>query len=379
MDGLRCETTRPLLSAFLDAALGAKEAEQVSAHLARCAACREYLAGLERVDQELEALPAPAPPRGYLEELRSRVAERVAIEPARKSGHGWLWPRLASLAAAALVAVIIIKVIDLNPPGAVRSPRETLEDRERLQGKDSVAGIPPSPPAGKREAEGARAGAGAAMGRSSTTVAEKSAEKIPQGESASEVQQPTGGRADGMLSEQQSSPVLIEYDSEVEIATLRRVERFFDAQRFDEGHALLDSLFAIEDAFAPAESRRRAAPQARALPFATDSAGAETALKLEYGEAKPDFDHGAFDRDPIRRLLAGYARVADRVPRTAHGAEAAARAATLAFQLYRQTGALADCEFARARIAALREGYPENQRTDSLNALETTLPCTARD
>jgi hypothetical protein len=82
----------------------------------------------------MAVIAAPVPPRGYLDELEARVLERTAERSPAASGarreplsaprpRPPLWLRIAPFAAAALVAITVLKVTDLDLPGSVRQAR----------------------------------------------------------------------------------------------------------------------------------------------------------------------------------------------------------------------------------------------------------------
>ena len=102
------------LSAFLDNELTADDAQQVRAHLATCARCREDLARLQRVKRLLGALPERTPPaqlwddvRQHLETQPSGVAAGV-IQTVRQSFRR---PVLAAAAAAFVLILIAFPLV----------------------------------------------------------------------------------------------------------------------------------------------------------------------------------------------------------------------------------------------------------------------------
>jgi anti-sigma factor RsiW len=102
------------LTALVDGALPAAEAEAVRAHLAGCAACRAEAARLRSAAALLGALPPPPPPSPA---FAARLEARLEAERGRRRGvlarllgerRRFVLPAAAA-AAAALVAVITIR------------------------------------------------------------------------------------------------------------------------------------------------------------------------------------------------------------------------------------------------------------------------------
>jgi len=75
---MTCPEVRDMLSAYMDAALPAGDAHQVSAHIESCRVCREELAALRLVSDLVGSLPAGR--------LRTDLAPRVV---ARASAPRW--------------------------------------------------------------------------------------------------------------------------------------------------------------------------------------------------------------------------------------------------------------------------------------------------
>ena len=102
-------------------ALGAADADRVTAHLAACPACR---GGLEDIATAVNALPDIVPPREPPAELRARILAAAAADvravPAatarqvgqrpRLTGLTWAWLGIGALAAAA----VLFLALDLN-------------------------------------------------------------------------------------------------------------------------------------------------------------------------------------------------------------------------------------------------------------------------
>lgn len=95
-----CEEVRALAPELALGIADGKERGDALAHLASCAACRGYLAGLTDIADDLLALtPAEEPPAGF----ETRVLAELGIEPRQRTGLlPWRGrPRRLLLAAAA--------------------------------------------------------------------------------------------------------------------------------------------------------------------------------------------------------------------------------------------------------------------------------------
>lgn len=145
---LRGEVAHPdadLLTAFAEQALPARERDQVLAHLARCADCREVaaLAGAATSDPELAA---------------ATVRGRPAAGKAEKSF--WSWGPLRWTAAAATAAVVLSAVWLNRPPQtqliAPPAPVATLQNSPRSDASVPLENAPdkgPLTPDGRTQIE----------------------------------------------------------------------------------------------------------------------------------------------------------------------------------------------------------------------------------
>jgi hypothetical protein len=126
------------LEEYIDGELDAAGVAAVEAHLAGCAACREELDGLRRLERVLRSVPAGAPPEAerYVRDIRERAARR-------KRG---LW---LSAAAAALFALAVLPLafppVPVDVHGAVaeyaRHPSSDVEARVRGWGRAALPGL----------------------------------------------------------------------------------------------------------------------------------------------------------------------------------------------------------------------------------------------
>ena len=95
------ETRHPpghVLQAYRDGELDAAAAAEVAAHCEGCAACRDELADLERVEQLLAGDPAPELPRTVWHRVRPGRASEPRLKPVFA---------MAACAAGVIVGVLI--------------------------------------------------------------------------------------------------------------------------------------------------------------------------------------------------------------------------------------------------------------------------------
>lgn len=105
-----CDTLGVLLSVYADGLASPKEAQQVEAHLALCADCRESLTWMQATSRAVASRPVALPPA----DLKARIAEAIAAESARPAlVPAAIRPRFAlrpAYAAAASVSILGLMV-----------------------------------------------------------------------------------------------------------------------------------------------------------------------------------------------------------------------------------------------------------------------------
>jgi anti-sigma factor RsiW len=114
-----CEAISVELPGYASGRLDPKSAGPVKAHLQECPACREQLVRLERLEKLLKgALPRIRPSPGFASTFAQRLAAEIAAEEDERAG-GWaswlLQPWLVGLAATAVVAIVMIGVLNFSP------------------------------------------------------------------------------------------------------------------------------------------------------------------------------------------------------------------------------------------------------------------------
>ena len=112
---MECETMLVELPGFVSGKLDPSSAAAVRAHFQTCAACRDELVQIQRLDKLLrEALPTIAPSPGFASTFANRLAAEIAAEEEAMAGGwtGWLLqPWLVGLAATAMLAFIMFGVL----------------------------------------------------------------------------------------------------------------------------------------------------------------------------------------------------------------------------------------------------------------------------
>jgi hypothetical protein len=117
-----CRNITPILSEYVDGLLSAPEYEQVEAHLAQCAHCRELADDLRRLVSELGDLPAHRPPDELKQRIQLRARAQGLIAERRPF---WLRPAAGWIVAAA--ACLLLAVLLLPGTGGSPAPDPTAE------------------------------------------------------------------------------------------------------------------------------------------------------------------------------------------------------------------------------------------------------------
>ena len=78
---MKCSEIKIYLSAHLDSATDDHTASIIEDHLAQCAPCRQTLAELQSVVQEVRRLEPATPPNDFLEQLHQRLDSPQASTP----------------------------------------------------------------------------------------------------------------------------------------------------------------------------------------------------------------------------------------------------------------------------------------------------------
>ena len=114
-----CEAILIELPGYVSGKLDPKATTPVRVHLQACAACRDELVQIQRLDKLLkDALPTITPSPGFASMFANRLAAEAAAEEEATSG-GWagrlLQPWLVGLAATAILAIIVLGALNFSP------------------------------------------------------------------------------------------------------------------------------------------------------------------------------------------------------------------------------------------------------------------------
>lgn len=121
-----CSKVRELLGAYADGELDPERVTFVRGHVAACAECRHELAAIEQLTTLVRKAGPPQPAEDYWDWQRQRVWRRLR-EDGRERQRSWrlsVWPRLATLAGALVVVLVVVFVgWQMVAPGSARSKR----------------------------------------------------------------------------------------------------------------------------------------------------------------------------------------------------------------------------------------------------------------
>lgn len=114
-----CEAISIELPGYVSGKLDPKAGAPVRAHLQACAACRDELVQIQRLDKLLkDALPTITPSPGFASMFANRLAAEAAAEGEAISGGwaGWLLqPWVVGLAATAMLVIIMLGALNFSP------------------------------------------------------------------------------------------------------------------------------------------------------------------------------------------------------------------------------------------------------------------------
>ena len=161
---MTCQETKKNLSDYLDGRLAPEATEEVSAHLARCTACRAELADLRRIDAVLGALDDPPVDESRLMSLWSRVEMQLDATPATAAPQEaapyltdapalvtpgpaaqprWLMPTLV-VGGVVTLAVAVLTVALVIQEGSRGAPKDSAGNVARGAGTNTRVGHPMS-------------------------------------------------------------------------------------------------------------------------------------------------------------------------------------------------------------------------------------------
>ena len=97
---MRCVDVKERLSAYLDRELEPVQERPVEEHLEQCLKCREYLADLQTIDGQLQALPRVDMGAEFAEAMTVKVCKDFLARDGSPVGRTGLFGRLANLVEA---------------------------------------------------------------------------------------------------------------------------------------------------------------------------------------------------------------------------------------------------------------------------------------
>jgi Putative zinc-finger len=125
---MSCEKISKRLVSYLDGRAGAKEREEVEAHLKLCAECRERAEEFRRLWEVMAEVPAVEPSVTF----DARLRQRIAAEPRPKA---WTWLLPSPRFAATLVLLIGLSVfvsLRRDQPATPANPAVNSEEQFQM-------------------------------------------------------------------------------------------------------------------------------------------------------------------------------------------------------------------------------------------------------
>jgi anti-sigma factor RsiW len=110
-----CAAIQELLSEYIDGTLDAKAVQVVERHISVCEDCKESLASLNAMIEELNALEPVEPPADFLEKIHQRMKPRLDLNRIlRKLFVPFKVKIPLQLAAAATASILVVMVLNLQ-------------------------------------------------------------------------------------------------------------------------------------------------------------------------------------------------------------------------------------------------------------------------
>ena len=110
-----CAAIQKLLSEYIDGTLDAKSVQVVERHVSVCEDCKETLASLSAIVEELNTLEPVEPPADFLEKIHQRMEPRFDINRIlRKLFVPFKIKIPLQLAAAATASILVVMVLNLQ-------------------------------------------------------------------------------------------------------------------------------------------------------------------------------------------------------------------------------------------------------------------------
>ena len=111
---MECSQIKELLSEYMDGMLDKETADLVEKHLETCEDCREELASLRTISEELSSLESVEAPADFLNKLHERIVQRSLVSRVFRSIFVPTWPKAPfQLATAAAMAVLVFSLFNV--------------------------------------------------------------------------------------------------------------------------------------------------------------------------------------------------------------------------------------------------------------------------
>jgi TonB family protein len=281
-----CRDIRPLLDRYVDGEADPAQAERVRGHLDACADCRRELAELERLSHLVREVHHPELAEDYWELHRRRVWKRIREDgrpPQRFYRPSFVWPKLATLAGAAMVVLVVVvagwrmlgekRLLMTEPVVGSKAPAVVSEQRAPAErGQPPVAGASAQSPLSEPRAPDvvSKVDDVLEMDRVHSEEGGVASKGLGAGEAAAQSEEKTGAAA-----------TVSRKTGIVDIAGSRRQTRFLEAKP-ESGASRAAGLVEAErpSRAGAARSSQDAAPVLLAAPDLSQIQGADTGTAI---------------------------------------------------------------------------------------------------
>jgi hypothetical protein len=138
---MECARIKELLSEYIDGTLGAQARAVVADHVATCKSCKEELASLSALVEELGSLETVKAPEDFLEKIHGRMESRFGFDTiVRKLFRPFGIKIPLELAAAATIAILVISVLSIQQAEKqiVQIPKVSTSERIAEKSKENL-------------------------------------------------------------------------------------------------------------------------------------------------------------------------------------------------------------------------------------------------
>lgn len=110
-----CGVVQELISSYIDGELDKERAQQLEVHMENCFECRRSFEHMKAVVQMVGALEEEELPASFADRLRARLEVEQVTRMAHKNyGEFSRWIRWMGIAAAAIVIVLVFRVLNMD-------------------------------------------------------------------------------------------------------------------------------------------------------------------------------------------------------------------------------------------------------------------------